>query len=59
LIVKHKAGEFVKKGDPIITLYSSRESALDNALQIANLKPPFRQEGMVLERITAGSIDLD
>ncbi|MHA2252615.1 MAG: AMP phosphorylase [Candidatus Kariarchaeaceae archaeon] len=59
MVIKHKAGEFVKKGDSIISLYSSRESALDNALQLANLKPPFRQEGMVLERISSGSIDLD
>ncbi len=59
MVIKHKAGEFVKKGDPIFILYSSQESALDNAIQIANLKPPFRQEGMVLERISSGSIELD
>ncbi|OLS27803.1 MAG: AMP phosphorylase [Candidatus Heimdallarchaeota archaeon LC_2] len=59
MIIKRKAGEFVKKGDTIIELFSSRENALDIALQAASVKPPFRQEGMVLERIGSGSIELN
>ncbi len=51
LIIHHKSGEYVKKGEPIMELFSSRESALDHALQIANTRNPWRQEGMVLERI--------
>jgi len=53
LILRRKRGEFVKKGDIIMDLYSSRESALDNALKIANLQNPWRLEGMVLERISS------
>jgi len=59
VILHRKRGEFVKKGDTIMELFTTRESALDNALQIANLKSPWRLEGMVLERIGSGSIELD
>ena len=59
LILRKKRGEFVKKGDVIIDMYTTRESALDNAAQIASLKAPWRLEGMVLERIGSGSIEFD
>ena len=53
VILRRKRGEFVKKGDTIMDLYTSRESALDNALKITNVKHPWRLEGMVLERISS------
>jgi AMP phosphorylase len=59
LILHRKRGEFVKKGDTVLELYTTRESALDAAIQLANLKNPWRQEGMVLERIGSGSIEID
>ncbi|MHA2501721.1 MAG: AMP phosphorylase [Candidatus Kariarchaeaceae archaeon] len=59
VILRRKRGEFVKKGEVIMDLFTTRESALDSALQIANLKVPWRLEGMVLERIGSGSIELD
>ncbi len=59
MIIQRKAGEFVKKGDMIMELFSSRENALDAALQAASIRPPFIQEGMVLERIGSGSIELN
>ena len=34
-------------------LYTSRESALDNALKITNVMHPWRLEGMVLEEFHA------
>ena len=58
IYINRKAGEFVKAGDSIMELYATRESTLDNALQIIKTKSPFRQEGMVLERITSGSIEI-
>ena len=58
VILHRKIGEFVKEGDTIMELFASREGALDHAIQIAKTKSPFRQEGMVLERIGSGSIDL-
>ena len=57
--IKRKAGEFVKKGDTLIELFSTREGALEHALQLANVKAPYRQEGMVLERIGNGAIELE
>ncbi|MCE7737390.1 MAG: AMP phosphorylase [Candidatus Heimdallarchaeota archaeon] len=59
MIIHRKAGEFVKKGETIMELFSSRENALDTAIQQAQIKPPFKQEGMVLERIGSGSINLN
>ncbi len=52
LILHRKQGEFVKKGDVIVELFTTRESALDRALQVANVKAPWLLEGMVLERIS-------
>ena len=51
LILHRKMGEFVKKGDMILELFTTRESALDNAIQISNVSPAWLLEGMVLERI--------
>ncbi|MDH5402111.1 MAG: AMP phosphorylase [Candidatus Heimdallarchaeota archaeon] len=59
LYIHRKKGEFVKKGDVILELYSTREGALDDAMNIAKLKSPFLQEGMVLERISSSPIQLD
>lgn len=59
LILHRKRGEFVKKGDTIVELFTTRESALDRALQVANVKSPWLLEGMVLERISdSGQFEL-
>lgn len=58
MILKRKQGEFVKKGDMIMELYTTRESALDRAIQIGNVKAPWTLEGMVLERINSAQFDV-
>lgn len=46
-----KAGEFVKKGTPLVRLYATHESHIDAALKIYKQTEFHRTEGMVLERI--------
>lgn len=58
MILKRKQGEFVKKGDMIMELYTTRESALDRAIQIGNVRAPWTLEGMVLERINSAQFDV-
>ena len=47
-----KQGDFVKPGDPVITVYSDSESKLSQALNILETYPPFSAEGSVIYRIT-------
>ncbi|MCY3413872.1 MAG: AMP phosphorylase [Candidatus Heimdallarchaeota archaeon] len=58
LILHRKTGEFVKKGDMIMELFTTRESALDRAIQVANVKTPWLLEGMVLERINSSQFEV-
>lgn len=48
----HKEGQEVKKGDPLIQIYAEHEKKLDDALTIAKRNPPFRIEGMLLNRFS-------
>ncbi len=47
-----KSGEFVKKGSPLLKLYATSESKLDEAMKVYNSSNFFQYEGMVLERIS-------
>lgn len=49
--INRKKGELVRKGDPLITIYSDKKWKLDNALKNAEKDNPIIVEGMLLERI--------
>ncbi|MCX9014890.1 MAG: thymidine phosphorylase [Candidatus Methanoperedens sp.] len=49
--INRKKGELVRKGEPLITIYSEKEWKLDNALKSAQKDNPIIVEGMLLERI--------
>ncbi|MGA9098711.1 MAG: hypothetical protein WB392_07235 [Methanotrichaceae archaeon] len=43
-------GEQVKKGEPLITIFSSSDWELDSAVKDAKKQMPIVVEGMLLER---------
>lgn len=47
-----KEGQEVDKNDPILKIFSEHESKLDEAITLAKKNPPFKIEGMLLERIS-------
>ena len=47
-----KQGEFVSKGDVVMTFYADREADIDDAIQVMKRLDPLRLEGMVLERVS-------
>lgn len=47
-----KIGSRVKKGDPVLTIYSESETKLSDAIQIAQTVLPFTVEGMILRTLT-------
>lgn len=51
LVLHTRVGQFLRKGDPLYTVYSDSESKLSNAIQVANTARPVSLEGMVLRRI--------
>ncbi len=53
LYLIHKAGEFIKKGTPILKLYATKENDLENAINIAESSQLINLEGMVLERVSS------
>jgi len=48
----HKEGRKVEKGEPIIEVISEHERKLEDAVNLAGRKPPFRIESMLLKRIS-------
>ncbi len=48
----YKEGQEVEKGEPLIRIFSEHESKLDDAMNLANEKPPVRIETMLLKRIS-------
>lgn len=54
--INRKKGELVRKGEPLITIYSEKKWKLDNALINAEKDHPIIVEGMLLERIESSSI---
>ena len=51
MIIHVRLGDFVKKGDALITIYSDSETKLSSAIQIATNNTPVVVEGMVLRRV--------
>jgi len=47
-----KVGSKVRKGDPVLTIYSESEAKLTDALTIAKSLMPFTVEGMILQTVT-------
>ncbi|MGQ4914494.1 MAG: AMP phosphorylase [Candidatus Asgardarchaeia archaeon] len=52
LILHRKVGYKVKKGDPLLTIYTENESKLTTAHSYAMANPPVTVEGMLLQRIS-------
>jgi len=53
MILHKKIGEFVKSGDALYTIYTSSESKLTAAIQVARTRNPFTVEGMIVSRISS------
>jgi AMP phosphorylase len=51
-----KMGYAVKKGQPVIEIFTERESDLREALAMASRNPPFVLEGMLLEQVLGADI---
>lgn len=51
VLLRKKEGK-VDKGEPLFEIYAEHESKLEEALEIARRKFPFKIEGMLLEKIT-------
>ncbi len=51
VIVHKKGGRHVKKGEPVITIFSNSETRLDEALSLARTLEPIIIEGMIRKRI--------
>ena len=49
-----KSGDFCKKDDKLMTIYSDSEGRLTEALNLATNLSPFVLEGMILKRISSG-----
>ncbi|UJG41729.1 MAG: AMP phosphorylase [Candidatus Heimdallarchaeum aukensis] len=54
-----KIGEFVRKGEPLYTIYANSEGRLTDAANVgANLRP-YSIEGMIIQRISSGPRNQD
>ncbi|MCS7121535.1 MAG: AMP phosphorylase [Archaeoglobaceae archaeon] len=51
-----KKGDVVKRGDPIITIYSEKDWKLDKAVEVARKEKPIIISGMVLEVVRRGVV---
>ncbi|MCG3223948.1 MAG: AMP phosphorylase [Candidatus Heimdallarchaeota archaeon] len=49
-----KSGDFCKKDDKLMTIYSDSEGRLTEALNLATNLSPYVLEGMILKRISSG-----
>ena len=54
--INRKKGELVRKGEPLITIYSDKKWKLDNAIKSAERDNPIIVEGMLLERVKGVSV---
>ncbi|MFU8767577.1 MAG: thymidine phosphorylase, partial [Candidatus Methanoperedens sp.] len=54
--INRKKGELVRKGEPLITIYSEKDWKLNNALKSAQKDNPIIVEGMLLERVKGLSV---
>ncbi|MGQ9788903.1 MAG: AMP phosphorylase [Candidatus Hadarchaeaceae archaeon] len=51
VLLRKKEGK-VDKGEPLFEIYAEHESKIEEALEVARRKFPFKIEGMLLEKIT-------
>lgn len=49
--IHHKKGQYVEKGEPLITIYAEKDWKLTNAIKCAQREYPVVVEGMILERL--------
>ncbi|MCD6490667.1 MAG: AMP phosphorylase [Candidatus Njordarchaeia archaeon] len=56
IVIHKKGGRYVKKGEPIMTIYSNSETRLDEALQLARTLQPILIEGMIRRRIKVSKV---
>ncbi|MHA1400675.1 MAG: AMP phosphorylase [Candidatus Heimdallarchaeaceae archaeon] len=49
-----KIGEFVRKGEPLYTIYANSESRLTEAINIGASLQPYSIEGMIIQRVSSG-----
>ncbi len=49
--IHKKKGQYVEKGEPLITIYAEKEWKLSNAIKCAQREYPVVVEGMILERL--------
>ena len=52
VFIYKKGGRYVKRGEPLMTIYAEKESNLDRAVELARRLNPIIIEGMIKERIT-------
>lgn len=50
IYVHKKKGEYVRAGEPVITIYAEKEWKLTRAIDLATEEPPIVVSGMVIER---------
>ncbi len=53
MTLHRKVGEFVHSGTTLYTIYTSSDSKLSAALQVARVHNPFTIEGMIISRISS------
>lgn len=51
MIIHKKKGHQVEKGEALFTIYGTNERKVNNALRLAQKRPPMLIEGMVIERV--------
>ena len=56
IVIHKKGGRYVKKGEPIMTIYSNSEARLDGAIQLARTLQPILIEGMIRRRIKVSKV---
>lgn len=49
--IHRKGGRYVKKGEPVMTIYANNEARLDEALSLARTLEPIVIEGMIRRRV--------
>lgn len=53
MVLHQKIGKHVKDGNPLYTIYTSSDSKLTAAIQVARTQNPFTIEGMIISRLSS------
>lgn len=56
VLIHKKGGRYVKRGEPLMTIYSSNEGRLDRAVTLARTLHPIVIEGMIRKRIRIATV---